>query len=109
MLAEGRIKWAFYPPDFDPNTLVEADKGHGIWIEGEAEDWTAELEDRDDGDSDSDGTSSESEKNVRTISQGEEEGESTEAELLHDISTGAGRFDALNLEDSTGLSDRSSE
>ncbi|KAL5519146.1 hypothetical protein ACEPAH_829 [Sanghuangporus vaninii] len=37
-LAEGRIKWAFYPPDTVPSTLAEEDKGQGIWIRGEGED-----------------------------------------------------------------------
>ena len=37
-VAEGRIKWAFYPPDYDVSKVPENRKGMGIWIDGSIED-----------------------------------------------------------------------
>lgn len=95
-LAEGRIRWGFWPPETDPSTLSES--GDGIWIQGG--DGAAGV------DSESDGEEEAEEDQVsESGEEGDEEGgegydlsDSEEEEESNETGFG-GRFGALTLED----------
>lgn len=96
MLAEGRIKWAFCPPDTNIRAIVSEDKGHGIWIQGDfSDDAVEDTFSYHDGESDRSLTDSE-EDDVPTSesSAGSVSGPET------GINTSTGMFSALTLEDS---------
>jgi hypothetical protein len=101
-LAEGRVAWAFWPPDTDVDlTSDETDDGMGIWIprtaEGGAmsveEESEAEEEERsksgEESQEDGPKESEEEEEEEEEDEEGEEEPKST------GIRVGAGRFGAL--------------
>ena len=93
-MAEGRVRWAFWPPGTDPSVLSEA--GDGIWIPG--------GDDAAGPDSESDGEegveqdrASESDEEGSQADGSPDEEEEEEAES-NEASFG-GRFGALALED----------
>ena len=93
-LAEGRIKWGFYPPDMDVSTLAENDKGLGIWLGEGTDDYTAELTGSDYA-ADSDDSVSVSEEDGSTP----EDEEPSTSQAHTSISVGTGMFSALSLEE----------
>ncbi|EJD03778.1 P-loop containing nucleoside triphosphate hydrolase protein [Fomitiporia mediterranea MF3/22] len=99
-LAEGRIKWAFYPPNTDLNVLANENKGLGIWIEGNTEDYFAERADSEDEDDSEEFEIRSSNEDTETEEEEEEgEGKKSESHLRSAISSGTGMFGALTLED----------
>lgn len=93
-MGEGRVRWAFWPPETDPSILSEA--GDGIWISSDDDAAGVDLE--------SDGEEEEVEQDRASESDGgdgeideevEDEGEDEDEE---GPSIG-GRFGALALED----------
>ena len=67
LLAEGKIKWAFWPPGYDESQIPDANDGYGILVPSGVEDPDSDLDDNEeydgsDGDSDPEtaGESSES-------------------------------------------------
>jgi hypothetical protein len=54
LLAEGKIKWAFWPPGYDEtHSIPDANAGYGIWVPSEVED--PDPNDNEEGSDDSDG------------------------------------------------------
>ncbi|KAH8120014.1 P-loop containing nucleoside triphosphate hydrolase protein [Phellopilus nigrolimitatus] len=92
-VAEGKIKWAFYPPDTDVSKLSQ-NNGLGIWIEEEGEDYEVNSIDSDREVSDNDESTSDLEGHSST---GGDESHGDD-EILH-ISAGVGMFGALTLDD----------
>lgn len=97
MVAEGKVRWAFWPPSARPPTSTAE---NGIWIPGEPgqhiEDDSDEDEDEDDEDDGTDDTSddhgSEGDAEYRS-----DDGEETEEDKVP-LGVGTrGRFAALNL------------
>ncbi|KAJ7597491.1 hypothetical protein C8J56DRAFT_773806 [Mycena floridula] len=107
-LAEGKVSWAFWPPDKDPKSIT--DEGLGIWIPGsevdvDEEDWEKESaeadeeEHRDEGDesdvdmeSDSGDTGSDGSSNLASPTRAGISGDANSKPRL-------GRFGALALDD----------
>ncbi|KAI0274993.1 hypothetical protein BC834DRAFT_850618 [Gloeopeniophorella convolvens] len=94
LLAEGKVKWAFWPPDYDASLLSEASAGHGIWIpstdHGPDEDAGTES-DEDQGDKESDYEAEEgSEAATSTPMDGEPSSQG--------VIKGGGRFALLGLD-----------
>ena len=64
LLAEGKIKWAFWPPGYDESQIPDTNDGYGIWLPSGVEDPDPDPDsDPDDneessGDSDGDGDDS---------------------------------------------------
>ncbi|KAI9460512.1 P-loop containing nucleoside triphosphate hydrolase protein [Lactarius psammicola] len=59
LLAEGKIKWAFWPPGYNESLIPDANAGYGIWVPSGVEDPDPDPDDEeegsDDGDDESDG------------------------------------------------------
>jgi hypothetical protein len=90
-LADGKIRWAFWPPD-TPLMENKIRDGHGIWLGSPAEDDRSDPELSDEGsesDSEEEGDASEAASDSEGIS---EESESPTVAMR-------GRFSALDLED----------
>jgi len=98
-LAEGRIGWAFWPPDstFDEIASVASGEGVGIWIPrgdvdgGSEEDPESEEEDVDDNGNENDTHSTRSEDEDSELDDVESDGGRKVA--------GLGRFDVLAIDD----------
>ena len=102
-IAEGRIKWGFYPPDYDLANLPENNKGLGIWIDGSIEDDITGDEDHDDegGGEDSEDSGDDSVQNGTHSEEdeSEEEGSSEGEKIVTKLATGPGMFSALAMDD----------
>ena len=94
-LAEGRVRWAFWPPGTEPSILSEA--GDGIWIP--SGDDTVGVDSESDGEEgvERDRVSESDEEGSQQDDSLDEEEEEEEADL-NEASVG-GRFGALALED----------
>ena len=94
-MAEGRIRWAFWPPGIDPSAISEA--GDGIWISsgGDATGADSESDGEEDGD-EHDRTSEPDEEGIQA-DDFPDEGEEEESDV-NEAGFG-GRFGALELED----------
>jgi len=55
LLAEGKIKWAFWPPGSDESRIPDANDGYGIWVPSGAEDPDPDLDNNEEGSDNSDG------------------------------------------------------
>lgn len=102
-LAEGKIKWAFYPPRTDSEDLNRQLYGSGIWLSDDDADNSVHLE----YDSDREISDVSSEQ----ISDDELEEDKRSDDAIHvDISPGVGMFSALAINgDSTEEEDHSEE
>ena len=95
-VAEGRIGWAFWPPDTDPKEIKSCGSPEqGIWIP---------RSDRADDESDSESEHGDRSSSHETDSEESEDGEEDEAESSDEEEVaaklaGAGRFGALSLND----------
>ena len=120
-VAEGKIKWAFYPPDTDPQDISRhQDEGQGIWIKHvsieespgllDSEDDRSDEEEFEEGRHDESGGEDEESESQSHSEDGEDaaadDSSSEEAGdpsgFRRHIVTGAGMFAALNLEDDGG-------
>lgn len=99
-LAEGKIRWGFWPPDIDISAIrehmPEGEKGNGIWIRplGDVmdDDWEIESDfESEDGREDKDMRDRESEV------EDEEDEEESEEEEGSNVAATSGRFGALLL------------
>lgn len=97
-LAEGRIFWAFWPPDTDITANQEVTDTAGIWIpaSGDADEWDEELEDDTDTEYD---TYDGSESHDSDEMLGEYKGEESDEKEKSASSSGHGRFALLFVED----------
>jgi hypothetical protein len=73
LLAEGKIKWAFWPPGYDESQIPDANDGYGIWLPCGVEDPDPDLDDNEeadgsDGDSDDPETAGESSESTASDS-----------------------------------------
>ena len=72
LLAEGKIKWAFWPPEYDASQIPDAKAGYGIWVpsgvEGPDPDLDNNEESSDDYDGDGDDPETEEESSGSTTS-----------------------------------------
>lgn len=92
-MAEGRIKWGFFPPDFDVDKLPHDSRG--IWIGREGEDafLASDAEESEASESESEGdTGVEAEHQEEMI---DEEGGS---DVIQASSSVGGKFGALSLD-----------
>ncbi|KAI9444873.1 P-loop containing nucleoside triphosphate hydrolase protein [Lactarius indigo] len=55
LLAEGKIKWAFWPPGYDESHIPDANSGYGIWVPSGVEDQSPDMEDNEEGSDAGDG------------------------------------------------------
>lgn len=96
-LAEGRIRWAFWPPGTDPSIPGEA--GDGIWIstDGDAAEHDLESDGEEEGVEQDRASESDEEGSERDDLLDEEEEEEGEEEESNEAGIG-GRFGALALE-----------
>ncbi|KAI5124090.1 hypothetical protein M0805_000905 [Coniferiporia weirii] len=96
-LAEGKIKWAFYPSTAEIRNSLKDNGGTGIWIKG-AEDDDPKGYDTDSNSNDPDSATSlsDSEKSDEFDGEGEDYDDDLPAEH---ISAGTGMFAALVIED----------
>lgn len=110
MLAEGHVKWAFYPPDTDMSQLSNDEKCNGIWIESQIDnDYAEEYASTDDEDEDNSKLSS-SAPSGGDISHGEDlDSDKEEEDTQPKISAGTGMFGALTMEDDSGSSESAHE
>jgi len=90
-VAEGRIRWAFWPPDTDVS-FVEGEPGDGIWIPH-----TTVVEGDNEYESEEDELASSA--HSEEIMESEEKSDSEEEEAVIVQLVGAGRFGALVLDD----------
>ncbi|KAJ7040449.1 hypothetical protein C8F04DRAFT_1083602 [Mycena alexandri] len=104
-LAEGRVAWAFWPPDFKVESASdEGAEGAGIWIprteaDGASTDDESEEEEPE-ADGEAEGDLNKDEAESPESSQDESEEEKDEEEQTAAIQVGAGRFGALqDIED----------
>jgi nucleosome binding factor SPN SPT16 subunit len=98
ILAEGRVKWAFWPPGYQ---VRSGDTNQGIWLNSGA---VAEDEDEDEEDEESEEESEEEDEAEQGIEDGSEtedngEEESEEGPMSIGIAAGGGRFGVLALAD----------
>ena len=103
-LAEGRIKWGFYPPDYDCTKLSDHYAGEGIWIENE--DGTSTLVASDDEDyeesemdSEQEGGFSEEELELEMDETVIDEDDEEFVEGTSKLGKVGGMFGALSIED----------
>jgi len=54
LLAEGKIKWAFWPPGYDESHIPDANAGYGIWVPSGVGDPDPDLDDNEEGSDDGD-------------------------------------------------------
>ncbi|PCH33931.1 nucleoside triphosphate hydrolase protein [Wolfiporia cocos MD-104 SS10] len=105
-LAEGRIRWAFWPPGTDASTIEahsHGEQGVGIWMPGDAEDIVFENVASDEEDTMTDETASDDD----SLSSAEDDG-ATEVGGDEDddakLGDATGRFGALMLDEDDELS-----
>lgn len=55
LLAEGKIKWAFWPPGYDASQIPDANDGYGIWLPSGVEDPDPDPDNNEESSDDSDG------------------------------------------------------
>ncbi|KAJ7706018.1 hypothetical protein B0H17DRAFT_919616 [Mycena rosella] len=94
-LAEGRISWAFWPPDTDtdaPLTSEEDSDGMGVWIPRTDDGAISEEESEEDGEEDDEDEGDKVADSHSPEESGEESGSEPDAAALQ---VGAGRFGAL--------------
>ncbi|KAH9044559.1 P-loop containing nucleoside triphosphate hydrolase protein [Lactarius pseudohatsudake] len=53
-LAEGKIKWAFWPPGYDESHIPDTNAGYGIWVPSGVEDQDPDIDDNEEGSDDGD-------------------------------------------------------
>ena len=95
-MAEGRVRWAFWPPDAD-FSAVEGESSDGIWIPHATDvDDDTEFESEDD--------ESDPHAGSQDVSRSEETSESEEDEVRVQTA-GIGRFGTLVLDDETSEDD----
>jgi len=92
-VAEGRVRWAFWPP----NAEISCMEGNGIW--------TPHATDVDDNVESSEEDESEPSVRSQEMSESEEQSESEEEEEVGVPVAGVGRFGALVLDDSGNVED----
>ncbi|KAL1683741.1 hypothetical protein EV122DRAFT_286023 [Schizophyllum commune] len=118
MLAEGRIRWGYWPPGSDESVIraVAGVEGAGIWIPGqdvideEEDDEPEELEGDERAGKKHGDSADEAEKAVASAQQGASSPESeTESDDEPAIQVTGGRFGALNMLDEGGEEDEESE
>jgi hypothetical protein len=88
-LAEGKIKWAFWPPGYDESQIPDANDGYGIWLPSGVEDPDPNLDDVDGSDGDSDDPET----------AGESSGSTTSDRLSYQTSGPSKGFELLSLLD----------
>lgn len=113
-LAEGRIRWAFWPPGAAPD-VTAADLGHGVWIEGEDAGMTddesgdgEEDEKRAGAESDGDARSDEGDDDSDEDEEDDKDDAEAEAAPVAVASTG-GRYGALTIDDASEEEEDSDE
>ncbi|KDR85475.1 hypothetical protein GALMADRAFT_52603 [Galerina marginata CBS 339.88] len=107
-LAEGRLAWAFWPPDTTPEEIAAiggGDQGHGIWIpQGDNTDYGSDPESEDEREEEND------HRSTATEDQAEEAGgETSEADEVITGGAGVGRFGALAINDNEDIGRSESE
>ncbi len=94
-VAEGRIGWAFWPPDTDPKEVKSCGSPEqGIWIPR-----SDRADDESDSESEHGDRSSSHETDSESEDGEEDEAESNNEEEVAAKPAGAGRFGALSLND----------
>lgn len=99
-LADGKIKWAFYPPDTDLQELPKRAAAMGVWMtdrtDGDVDD---ELLESDDEHSNADEGDSPPSCSEDEDSEPSEEEDPIKGSPQKHISSGTGMFGALSLQD----------
>jgi hypothetical protein len=98
-LAEGKIAWAFWPPDVEERFIRDEqnEPGAGIWIPGDSE--------LDDDVGSSEPASSTDEEKFETDSVDDEVPSDNDSDQEESIPTGVGRFGALAIAEGNDNSD----
>jgi hypothetical protein len=94
-VAEGKVRWAFWPPDMDVSSM-DGEQGNGIWIPHVADgDDESEFESEDEAGEESVHSEETSESEENPASEDEGQGDDEVAVQV----TRMGRFGALTLDD----------